>query len=60
MKKNIVIIPARKGSKRFIKKNISTLCGIPLLAYSIIASLKAKKVDKVYVSTDSEEISAIA
>ncbi len=59
MRKNIVIIPARAGSKRFLKKNIYPLCGIPLLAYSIKAALNAQQIDEVFISTDSKEIANI-
>lgn len=56
----VVVIPARGGSKRFPRKNIAPLAGIPLIAYSIMAAHKAATVDAVYVSTEDEEIAAIA
>lgn len=54
--KTIVIIPARGGSKGIPRKNIRPLNGKPLIYYSIKASLSAKKVDRVVVSTEDEEI----
>lgn len=54
------IIPARGGSKGIPKKNIADLGGFPLIAYSIIAAKLAKKINRVIVSTDSEEIAAVA
>lgn len=61
MKKDAVaIIPARGGSKRIPKKNIKEFHGFPLIAYSIKAALDSKLFDKVIVSTDDEEIAAIA
>lgn len=58
---NIAIIPARGGSKRFPRKNVQLLGGIPLIAHSI---LEAKKflglINEVYVSTDDAEIKNIA
>ena len=57
---NIAIIPARGGSKRIPKKNIKEFCGKPLIAYSIETALNSKLFEKVLVSTDSEEIAAIA
>ena len=57
---NIAIITARGGSKRIPKKNIKDFCGKPIIAYSIEAALKSKIFDEVMVSTDSEEIAAIA
>lgn len=57
MEKNIIsLIPARGGSKSIPQKNIRLLEGVPLLAYSIAASLQASKVYRTIVSTDSEEI----
>jgi N-acylneuraminate cytidylyltransferase len=56
----VAIVPARGGSKSIPRKNIRPLAGAPLLAYSIEAGLKARLVDRVIVSTDDEEIAAIA
>lgn len=54
------IIPARSGSKGVPQKNIRLLKGYPIIAYSIIASLLATKIDRTIVSTDSEEIAEIS
>ncbi|MBT4824934.1 acylneuraminate cytidylyltransferase [Candidatus Woesearchaeota archaeon] len=59
-KKILAFIPARGGSKRIPKKNIKNIAGKPLIAYSIEAALKSKKIDKIIVSTDDEEIARIA
>lgn len=60
-KKNVLaFIPARGGSKGIPKKNIAPLAGRPLIAYTIEAAARAKGVDRVVVSTDSEEIRDIA
>ena len=56
----IAAIPARGGSKGVPKKNIKLLKDYPLIAYSIIAAKQSKKIDRVIVSTDSEEIAGIA
>lgn len=58
--KNIAIIPARSGSKGVKDKNIRTLCGRPLMAYTIEAALKSCMFDEVMVSTDSEKYAEIA
>lgn len=58
--KNIAIIPARSGSKGLKNKNIKSLNGKPLLAYSIDAALDSGLFDEIYVSTDSEEYAKIA
>ncbi len=61
MKKKVVaIIPARGGSKGILRKNIQPLGGKPLIAWSIEAALKSEMVDRVIVSTEDEEIAAIA
>lgn len=56
----IAIVPARSGSKGLPGKNIKDLCGKPLLAWTIEKALKSRFIDKVVVSTDSEEIAEIA
>lgn len=56
MKKIISIIPARGGSKRLPKKNIIKLGGKPMIAHVIKALLASGAVDKILVSSDSEEI----
>lgn len=58
--KKIAIITARGGSKRIPKKNIKEFCGKPIIAYSIEAAKNSGVFDEVMVSTDSEEIAAIA
>lgn len=60
MKKIVAVIPARGGSKGIEKKNIKNFCGKPLIAWTIENALKSKYLDKVIVSTDDEEIAAIA
>ena len=57
---NVAIITARGGSKRIPKKNIKEFCGKPIIAYSIEAAINSSAFDEVMVSTDSEEIKAIA
>lgn len=56
----IAIIPARGGSKGLPGKNIKEMCGKPLIAYTIEAALKSKSIDHVILSTDDEEIAAVA
>jgi N-acylneuraminate cytidylyltransferase len=57
---NIAIIPARSGSKGLPRKNILPFCGKPLIAWTIEQAVKSTLVDRVIVSTDSEEIAHIA
>jgi len=56
----LALIPARGGSKSIPRKNIRPFAGHPLIAYSIAAGLEAECVTRVIVSTDDEEIAAIA
>jgi N-acylneuraminate cytidylyltransferase len=58
--KNIAIIPARGGSKRIPRKNIKPFCGKPIITYSIEAALRSGLFDVVMVSTDDEDIAAVA
>lgn len=58
--KKVAMITARGGSKRIPRKNIKEFCGKPILAYSIQAALDCGVFDTVMVSTDDEEIAAIA
>lgn len=56
----LAIIPARGGSKGIPNKNIISLCGKPLIAYSILAAKASRYIDDIIVSTDSEQIADIA
>ncbi len=56
----LAIIPARGGSKGIPRKNIRDFGGYPLLAWSVAAGLQAETVTRVIVSTDDEEIAAVA
>lgn len=53
-----ILIPARGGSKSIPRKNMALLGGIPLIEYSIRASLACDI--PVYVSTDDAEIFNVA
>ncbi|MHC4921877.1 MAG: cytidylyltransferase domain-containing protein, partial [Planctomycetota bacterium] len=56
----VAIIPARAGSKGIANKNIKPLGGYPLLAYTVVAASLCDEIDRVVVSTDSEEYAEIA
>ena len=56
----LALIPARGGSKGIPRKNIRLFAGYPLITYSIAAGLQAETVTRVIVSTDDEEIAAVA
>jgi len=56
----VAIIPARSGSKGIKDKNIYNLSGYPLIAYSIMAASLVPSIDRVIVSTDSNNYAALA
>lgn len=56
----LAIIPARSGSKSVAHKNIRLLLGKPLIAYSIEHALACRHINRVIVSTDSEQYAEIA
>ena len=56
----IAIIPARKGSKRILNKNIKKFNGKPIISYSIQTALKSNLFDEIIVSTDSSKIAKIS
>ncbi len=56
----LAIIPARGGSKGIPRKNIRSFYGYPLIAWSIAAAKQSTLVTRVIVSTDDDEIAAVA
>lgn len=59
--KNILaVIPARSGSKSVPHKNIRLINNKPMLAYSIEHALRSEYINRVVVSTDSEDYAEIA
>lgn len=56
----LTIIPARGGSKGIPRKNIRNFAGSPLIAWSIAAAQQSEFVTRTIVSTDDEEIAAVA
>lgn len=54
------IIPARGGSKGIPRKNITDICGKPLIYYTIKSAKESKYLNDVIVSTDDEEIAEIS
>lgn len=57
---DIAIIPARGGSKRIPRKNIKLFKGKPIIYWSIRNAIRANCFDRIIVSTDDDEIAAIA
>jgi N-acylneuraminate cytidylyltransferase len=56
----VACIFARAGSKGVPNKNIQTFNGKPLISWAVELALEVKQINKVFVSTDSEEIAEIA
>ncbi len=56
----LCIIPARGGSKRLPRKNILPLNGKPLLCYTIEAAIESNVFDTICVSSEDDEILAVA
>ena len=57
---NLGVTLARGGSKSIPKKNIATLNGIPLLAYTIQEAQKSSMIDTYIINTDCQEIATVA
>jgi N-acylneuraminate cytidylyltransferase len=58
--KTVAFIFARSGSKGLPNKNRKLFAGKPLIAYSIEQALATKRIERVIVSTDSNEIAKVA
>ena len=56
----VALITAKGDSKRLPGKNLLEIGGKPLLVHSILYAKCAAKVDRVYVTTDSDEIASVA
>lgn len=54
------LIPARGGSKGIPRKNVRSIAGKPLIAWTIEAALAARGIDRVVVTTDDAEIAEVA
>jgi CMP-N,N'-diacetyllegionaminic acid synthase len=52
------LIPARGGSKGVPRKNVRELGGKPLIGHTIDAARNAKRIDRIVVSTEDQEIAA--
>ena len=54
------VITARGGSKGIPGKNIKSLAGKPLIAYTIEAAKKSRVLDRIILTTDDEKIAEVA
>jgi N-acylneuraminate cytidylyltransferase len=55
-----IVIPARKGSKRFPKKNLVNFFGRPLIEHTILFALNTHSCNDIWVNTDDPDIAKIA
>ena len=54
------VIPARLASSRIPEKMLKDICGKPLIQWTIERTKKARSLDALVVSTDSEKIADVA
>ncbi|MDX6507195.1 MAG: CMP-N,N-diacetyllegionaminic acid synthase [Gaiellaceae bacterium] len=54
------LIPARGGSKGIPRKNLITVGGKPLLAWTVAAARQSETVTRTVVSTEDEKVGAVA
>ena len=57
--KAIAILPARLESSRLPRKALKDICGLPMIVHVFKRCLLSKKLDEVYVATDSFEIKEV-
>jgi len=53
------ILPVRLESSRLPGKALKDICGLPMIVHVFKRCLLSKKLDKVYVATDSEEVKKV-
>ena len=53
---HLAVIPARAGSKGLAGKNMRSLCGNPLAAWTIETALDTPFFDRIVVTTDMEDL----
>ncbi|MCG9612070.1 acylneuraminate cytidylyltransferase family protein [Vibrio sp. Vb2133] len=57
---NCALITARGGSKGLPRKNVLPLKGKPVIAWTIEAALECSQIDRVFVTTDDQEIADVS
>lgn len=56
----LALIPARGGSKGIPRKNLAILQGKPLITHTIEFAVQTPRIDEVWVSSDDQDILAVA
>lgn len=54
------VVLARGGSKGVLRKNLRPLLGKPLVAYTLETAKRARRIDRLVLSTEDEEIATVA
>ncbi len=57
---SVAVIPARGGSKRIHRKNVKPFLGVPLVVRTLQVIAASGVFDRVVVSTDDDEVAALA
>ena len=57
---NVVLLTGRAGSKSVPEKNVYPVLGQPLASYAMRAAKAARRVDKIYLSTDCDALKSLA
>ncbi|HEX3230633.1 MAG TPA: acylneuraminate cytidylyltransferase family protein [Pyrinomonadaceae bacterium] len=60
MRQVLALIPARGGSKGIPRKNVMSLAGKPVIAYSILQAQASQRINRIVVSTDDPETIQLA
>lgn len=60
MTRILAVVPARGGSKGLPGKNVRPLMGLPLIAHSLGLARLCREVTRTVVSTDSDDVAAVA
>ena len=57
--KVIAILPVRLESSRLPRKALKDICGLPMIVHVLKRCLLSKRLDKVFVATDSQEVKEV-
>ena len=56
----VAVVPAKMTSARLPRKNVKSLCGQPLLYYSVRVAQLVDSIKEVYVSSENKEVLSLA
>ena len=58
--RTLAVVPARGGSKGVVRKNLRKVGGKPMIAHTIEGGLGARRIDRLVVSTEDDEIARVS